>query len=122
MDALDLNTCRAPAVGEQNGYFGIGIYNGKNTQNLGTLWKEGNGTKEHCGTLRNTPDNTRPKSVMKHDTNAVEHHGTSWNIMEHRGTMGVEWEVLTVCFAAGVVVYGQFRVGRWVQVSGGRLE
>ena len=39
MDALDLNTCRAPAVGEQNGYFGIGIYNGKNTQNLGTLWR-----------------------------------------------------------------------------------
>ncbi len=36
MDELDF---RAPAVGEQNGYFGIGIYNGKNLQNLGTLWR-----------------------------------------------------------------------------------
>ena len=39
MDGLELSACRAPPVGEQNGYFGIGIYNGKNSQNLGTLWR-----------------------------------------------------------------------------------
>jgi len=34
-----METCVAPPVGEQNGYFGIGIYNGKNINNLGTLWR-----------------------------------------------------------------------------------
>mmetsp|Transcript_18545 Transcript_18545/g.53469 ORF Transcript_18545/g.53469 Transcript_18545/m.53469 type:complete len:306 (-) Transcript_18545:122-1039(-) len=36
---IDVDALRAPPVGEQNGYFGIGIYNGKNENNLGTLWR-----------------------------------------------------------------------------------
>lgn len=34
-----METCVAPPVGEQSGFFGIGIYNGKNINNLGTLWR-----------------------------------------------------------------------------------
>ena len=30
---------RAPPPGSQNGFFAIGIYNGKNENNLGTLWR-----------------------------------------------------------------------------------
>ena len=30
---------RAPPAGSQNGFFAIGIYNGKNENNLGTLWR-----------------------------------------------------------------------------------